>query len=76
MKRVDPEVVEHSARMAAQHQAACVPGLSVERLREVAARLGRAGKDPATLARLGVVREELGRRANVSGGAGEGTAAR
>ncbi|HEV7762047.1 MAG TPA: hypothetical protein VGO78_23725 [Acidimicrobiales bacterium] len=59
MQRTDPEVQAHSARMAAQHQAACVPGLSDERLREVAARLGRAGDDPATLARLQVVREEL-----------------
>jgi hypothetical protein len=62
MERADPDVQAHSARLAGEHQRACVPGLSVERLREVAARLASEGGDPATLARLHVVREELRRR--------------
>jgi hypothetical protein len=58
----DPEVVRHRAQQAAEHQRMCIGGLSDDRLRVVRARLLAAGDDVETLARLGVVSEEIERR--------------
>lgn len=62
MERVDPQVEAHRVRQAAEHQRACVPGLSDDRLRVVRARLLIDGDDPMTLARLDVVEQELRHR--------------
>ncbi|HEV7763120.1 MAG TPA: hypothetical protein VGO78_29110 [Acidimicrobiales bacterium] len=61
----DPELDRHRAQRAAQHQAACVDGLSDDRLRVVRARLlveADKGDDVETTARLGVVDDEIERR--------------
>lgn len=74
--RPDPEVQAHSARQAAEHQRAVVPGLSDERLREVAARLQADGDDSVINARLAVVFDELSRRERERQRTGEDAAAR
>jgi hypothetical protein len=58
----DPQVEAHRVRLAANHQAACLPGLSDDRLRVVRARLLADGDDPVTVARLVVVDAEIERR--------------
>lgn len=61
-ERPDSMVEQHKVRLAAEHQRACTPGLSDERLQLVADRLTAEKKSAVRDARLAVVDEELRRR--------------
>jgi hypothetical protein len=60
----DRELDRYRAQRAAEHQRACLDGLSTDRLRVVRARLlaDDDNSDPAILARIDVVTAEIERR--------------